>query len=532
MTKNLTQAIKRNLLSIVHCALCIASILFCSCSLDENPKDQITEEQAYTSADALFRNTVATLYNYIGGYTDGQGLQGTCRGVYDLQTFGSDEAMLPTRGGDWYDGGLWQAMYKHSWGAGHDLPKNAWVYLYKVVTLCNRSLEILAAHQSMAGDNYEAWQAEVRALRAMYYWYLIDLFGDVPLIESSEMAMNKVTRDARAKVWSFCVSELQQALPYLSYENSVRQGDYYGHITRSVALFVLAKLMLNHAVYIGANDDTYMQQTVVYCDQIAQLDFKLEDNYADNFAVNNGYSKENIFVIPMDKNMYSNQQQNLYRSYHYRHAAAYGFTGENGSCATLHTLSVFGYNTDEEDSRFRLNFFGGTVYDLKGNVVPDRTGKPLTYVPEAVEIDLNGSPYVEMAGARMKKYEVDKNAPKDGKLMDNDIVLFRYADVLLMRAEALLRTGKAAEGQPFFDAVRQRANMPTRPLTLQNIEEERQLELCWEGWRRQDMIRFGSYRSLYTGSDATDESDGHTRVFPIPADVRALNQNLTQNEGY
>ena len=99
------------------------------CSLDENPRDQIPEEEAYTTAQALYQNTVATLYAYIGGQADGQGLQGTCRGIYDLQTFGSDEAMLPTRGGDWYDGGLWQHMYRHSWSAGHDLPKNAWIYL-------------------------------------------------------------------------------------------------------------------------------------------------------------------------------------------------------------------------------------------------------------------------------------------------------------------------------------------------------------------------------------------------------------------
>ena len=84
----------------------ISTLLLIGCSLDEEPKDQIPEDEAYTTLESLYQNTVATLYNYIGGNTDGQGLQGTCRGVYDLQTFGSDEAMLPTRGIDWYDGGL------------------------------------------------------------------------------------------------------------------------------------------------------------------------------------------------------------------------------------------------------------------------------------------------------------------------------------------------------------------------------------------------------------------------------------------
>lgn len=98
--------------------IAISAILLCSCSLNEAPQDQIPEEAAYTSAEKLYQNAVATLYNYMGGHSDGEGLQGTCRGVYDLQTFGSDEAMLPTRGIDWFDGGLWQEMYKHSWNPG------------------------------------------------------------------------------------------------------------------------------------------------------------------------------------------------------------------------------------------------------------------------------------------------------------------------------------------------------------------------------------------------------------------------------
>ena len=158
-------------------------------------------------------------------------------------------------------------------------------------------------------------------------------------------------------------------------------------------------------------------------------------------------------------------------------------------------------------------------------------------------MDLSGSPYVETAGARMKKYEVDKNATKDGKLMDNDIVLFRYADVLLMRAEAKFRLGGAgysdeengATAQDDYNAIRDRVGMNRRELTLQNLLDERLLELCWEGWRRQDLIRFGQYESLFEGdayNAKVDESDGHTCLYPIPADVMATNHNLVQNPGY
>ena len=509
-------------------AACLALAMLTACSLDENPRDQIPEEEAYTTAQALFQNTVCTLYNYIGGSADGQGLQGTCRGVYDLQTFGSDEAMLPTRGSDWYDGGLWQAMYCHSWAAGHDLPKNAWLYLYKVITLCNRSLEQLQKHQTLLTDlQLQEYEAEVRALRAIYYWYLIDLFGRVPLITSTGVSMNQVHQSERADVFSFIVKELSDASPFLSESNSIKPGDYYGRVTRPVVWFVLAKLMLNAEVYTG---QARWEDCIDYCNRIEEAGYSLEPYYVTNFFVHNETSCENIWTIPMDKNLYANQQQNLYRSYHYRHAAAYGFTAENGACATQRTLDIFGYDTDDEDSRFSLNYWAGPIIDLNGNYVNDRTGNPLAYYPREVALDLSGSPFVETAGARMKKYEIDKNATKDGKLMDNDIVLFRFADVLLMRAEAKLRSG--GDGQADFDAVRNRAQMATRPLTLQNLLDERLLELCWEGWRRQDLIRFGQYRSLYDGVDKTDESDGHTTVYPIPADVMALNHNLKQNPGY
>ncbi|MBR0389582.1 MAG: RagB/SusD family nutrient uptake outer membrane protein [Prevotella sp.] len=511
-----------------YITLCInIALAFTSCSLNETPSSELPESEAYTSKENLYLNTVATLYNYIGGYEDGQGLQGTCRGIYDLQTFGSDEAMIPQRGGDWYDGGLWQAMYKHSWTAGHDLMKNSWIYLYKVITLCNRSLETLDTYKTLAGeDNHRAWTAEVRALRAMYYWYLIDLFGDVPLVTNSSVSMNEVKREQRAVVFNFCEDELLSVLNFLPDKNSTHEGDYYGRITQPVAFFILAKLMLQAEVYTGV---PRWNDCISYCNELDFLGYSLEPVYSSNFQVYNQNSKENIFTIPMNKNLFSNQQQNIIRSLHYRHAAAYGYNGENGACATLKTLQVFGY-PDDLDPRFIDCYHYSNVYGPEGEHVTDRTGNPLTYEPDKIQLDLSGSPYVETAGARMFKYQFDKNAIKDGKLVDNDIVLFRYADVLLMRAECNVRLGK--DGSADYNAVRKRAGATTRECTLDNILDERLLELAWEGWRRPDLIRFHRYGSLYEGPDAINESDGHTEVFPIPADVRALNQNLTQNPGY
>ena len=540
------------ILFTIHCSL---FTVLSSCSLDENPKDQIPEEEAYADAGALYRNTVATLYNYIGGATDGQGLQGTCRGIYDLQTFGSDEAMIPTRGTDWYDGGIWQELYRHDWTPGHPMLGNAWSYLYKVITLCNRSLELLESHQHLLDEvQYVEYTAEVRALRAIYYWYLMDLFGRIPIITTSKTSLSQLQQMPRSQIFKFVCTELQQVCPYLHHENSARPGDYYGRVTYHVACFVLAKLMLNAEVYLDNNwtdgdhpdgsaltisvDGKTMnawEATIYYCDQLENADYELEELYTSNFEVHNENSNENIWVIPMDKDLYYNEMQYFFRSWHYRHAAAYGFTGENGACATKRTLEIFKYGTWSEDPRFLLNYYDGIVFDNDRKIVRDRNGEVFEYKPWEVELDLSDSPYLETAGARMNKYVVDRNATKNGKLMDNDIVLFRLADVLLMHAEALLRNGQAEEGQDYFNAVRGRVDAPEKPLTLQNLLDERLLELCWEGWRRQDLIRFGQYESIFMGDqwDAKmDERDGHTTVFPIPGGMINFNPNLTQNPGY
>ena len=330
---------------------------------------------------------------------------------------------------------------------------------------------------------------------------------------------------------------------------SQNKGDHYGRVTQAVVAFVIAKLFLNAEIYI---DDVWTdnvkpdgkslsfdisgqkmnawEATVFFCDLIEQMGYKLSDNYQENFSVNNDISVENIWTIPMNQFLYTNQQQNMFRSLHSRHAAAYGFAGENGSSATKTVLKVNGYGTDKVDIRLETNYWTGTASGINGVIILNRNGDILSYVPEAVEMDVSDSPFLEMAGARMKKYEIDYDASDGGKLMDNDIVLFRYADVLLMKAEALVRNGKS--GQKEFNKIRNRVHMYDKEATLDNIYDERLIELAWEGWRRNDMIRFDRYHSLYNDDDKVDESDRHTIVYPIPSVVTTLNPYIHQNPGY
>ena len=524
----------------------------CAGFLDEAPRDQLPEEDAYDTPANIYLNTVATLYNYVGGYEDSQGLQGTCRGVYDLNTLTTDEALLPTRGGDWYDGGLWQGLFLHDWGVNNDVIAASWEYLYKVIVLSNTSIERLTELQNRkdAPAELKNYVAEVRAFRAMYYYYLLDMFGRVPLVLSSSTPMKDVNQSEREEVFKFSVNELQAALPYLNEAHSNQKGEYYGRMTRPVACFLLAKLFLNIEIYtdndwtdenhpdgkayqvnIGSQTLNAWQAVQAYCDSIRVMGYKLSSRMVDNFVVYNEPSEENIFTIPMDKHALQNQMQYLFRSRHYNHGKAYGLSGENGTSATIETLRTFGYDTDSVDHRFEDSFFAGTVLDPNGNPVKLDDGSTLEYLPWNIRLDVSAEPYEKSAGARMKKYEVDLKSTKDGKLSDNDIVLFRYADVLLMKSEAKIRNGE--DGTAELNEVRRRSGMYPRPATLHNILEERKLELVWEGWRRQDMIRFGTYTQAYTDRpQQEDEASGYTTVFPIPAKVLSLNPRLSQNPGY
>ena len=525
------------------------SLSLTSC-LDETPKDQIPETEIYDSANSLYVNAVASLYNYIGAHEEGEGLQGTCRGIYDYNTLTTDEAIIPIRGGNWYDGGLWKNMYDHTWTATDTDLYNVWKYLYKVIVLSTKSLETIEKHKALLTEQQRVdFAAEVRAVRAMYYYYAMDMFGRIPILQSSTQKTADIRQSNRSDVFWYVVKELQDVAPLLANEHSNLQGNYYGRVTRPVAWFLLAKLSLNAEVYtdddwtdssrpdgktimfdIDGNKKNAWQTCVHYCDLITAAGYTLEADYSKNFAVHNEGSSENIFTIPLDKNLYLNEFHYLFRSRHYAHGGAYSGASENGTCATLHTMAVNGFGTETPDARLDMNFYTGKV-EVDGKYVTMEDGTPLEYKPLAVEKNLTASPYLETAGARMKKYEVDRTAYSDGRMPNNDIVLYRYADVLLMKSEAKVRNGESGDEE--MNAVRSRVGMPSLSATLDNILNERLLELVWEGWRRQDMIRFGTYCNQYdihTPSEA--DKKGYTTVFPIPEKARELNTNLKQNPGY
>lgn len=531
--------------------LLTAVITACSSYLEEDSRGQLTEEEAYATKNDILNNGVLAIYNYIGGHSDSQGLQGTGRGVFDFNSLTTDEAIAPTRASDWYDGGFWETLFTHNWTPGTASMKDMWDYLYKVVMMTDKFIAKIEERDDYPTDeDLVAYRAELRAVRAMYHFYIMDLFGNVPIVTTDDILTESIVQSKRSEVFRFCVSELQEALPWLLEGKSNLLGESYGRVTQPVAIFLLTKLMINAEIY--ADDDWTDGVSVdgcsvtfnidgmtmnawdaceYYCEQLEYYDYKLEDQFEANFRVTNEYSCENIFTIPMDPVRYSNWFIYLFRSRHSSHGAALGGSSENGMSATLELVNAFRYGQPDEDPRFAHTFYADTVWENNKLVLLDDGVTPLVYYPLDVALDVTATPHEKTAGARFHKYEPDPYANADGRACNNDIVLFRYADVLLMKAEAQVRNGK--DGSEALNAVRERVLLPPVTATLENILNERYLELAWEGWRRNDMVRFGIFTREYSDHAPSDtDLSGAANVFPIPADIMTMHPSWKQNPGY
>lgn len=548
--------------------------LFSACSgfLDEDPKSKIPEEEAYKSEKLVYVNTIATIYTSFGNR-----LYGSTDNVHTLQEFSSDAWILPGRQGDWVDGGKWQSLFLHNYGPGNATIKSTWNALYTIIGNCNTSIDNLETFIQAGGESYlQDYQYEARAVRAILYYHLVDLFGRVPLVTSSKTVMADVNQSSRSEVYQFIVDELTDCIPHLPSGKCQNMGKYYGRVTKAVGYMAMAKVAINSPIlskddwndgslvggiakvapYVnqagknikialdGTTRDAW--ETVLYCQkQIEKEGYSLQPNFSQNFSKTNDSSVENIWTQPSDGTTYKVSDYNPTRTLHAAHASAYGLQGWNGVCATVEQMKVFKYGTDEQDPRMDMTFFYGPVFvDGKPIDAGLGDGAQLCYNPMDVVVDFKEdvpNQILKFAGARMSKYEVD-NTTSSYLNHNNDKVFWRYADALLLAAEAKVRMGQSGDAE--VNEIRDRVQAGQKSnVTLQDILDERMLEFSYEGMRRQDQIRFGTYtepttdryagvhHNVATGDYVVDNT-GFTTVFPIPTSVLELNTKLTQNPGY
>ena len=504
----------RNVLAVASVASLLVGGQACT-DLDAEVFDRAEASKFPANEDELL-STVGSTY--------GQ-LRGILGDVYALNEATTDELVVPTRGPDWYDNGSWQQLARHEWTpVGPGQINGSWEWAYRVIAGANINLAGLE-NSDLQVQGQEAIVAEVRMLRAFAYFWLMDMFGGVPIITEDTPAGNP-PQNTRQEVYNFIEKEITEALPNLRDEIGVIT---YSRFTKGAANALLTKLYLNAEVYTGTPQ---CQKTLDAANAVINSDagYSLNPDYLENFAVNNGSNtdtyQENIFAIPYDKVLAGGMNMHM-RTLHYAQGASYGLAANpwNGFA----TRAEF-YNNFADNDKRKAIWLEGPQLNAAGEVIMfvdavDGELKPLIFTPQINSLEKAFG----NQGVRNVKYEVQRNNSRVNQ--DNDFVVFRYADVLLMKAEALMCLGRNAEALELVNEVRARAGVdPLTTLTMEMLLEERGRELAWEGWRRNDLIRFGKY----TGStwQFKNSTQPFRKLFPIPSQQLSNNPNLKQNPGY
>ena len=370
----------------------------------------------------------------------------------------------------------------------------------------------------MASVSEPSTVAELRALRAFFHYIAMDYFGNVIIADG--LSTGNPPQSTSAQVFAFVEKELLEAYPNLS---ETVGGSYYTRFNKYVADMLLAKLYLNAETYTGKPQ---WDKVVDYTSRIINSGkFSLPSNFFSTFSVNNEGSPEIILATAFDKTKRTgfNIQMPVL---HYKQQLEFniGNSPWNGPCA----VTEF-YNSFTDDDIRKNMWMVGQRYAADGTPLMD-DDIPLILNPEIPALIMPGGADTRVRGARAAKYEIQRNNPVSSQ--DNDFVIFRLGDAILMRGEANFRLGKTADALSDFNIIRERAGVKpykAADLTLDEILAERGRETAWELHRRQDLIRFGKYTSAWRFKPV---SPAHTNLFPIPKDQINLNPNLKQNPGY
>jgi Starch-binding associating with outer membrane/SusD family len=453
-----------------------------SCTdLTEQTYDVLKTESFKTEAEIVA--IVGAAYTNLYGFMN----HGT---IFSIQEVSTDEMAIPHRGADWFDGGQWLRMHRHQYNTKEDGFNNAWQFCYRGVSSCNRIIEQLGEADPKLAAKFVS---ELKVLRAMYYYYLLDLYGNVPIVTDFKKADASPATKPRAEVFAFVEKEIKDNI------GSLEKKATYGRINFYVAQAILAKMYLNSQVYINA---AKWDECIAACDAVlgAGSPYVLEGGYGNNFNPTNNTSKENIMVIPYDEKFA--QGFNLVQmTLHYQSQNTFNTAEQpwNGYC----TLAEFYNSYEDTDVRKKSNFLAGPQFSSAGvrlndDQADDPDGKPLNFTPELNALEPN---CFRQAGARVGKYAFKLGAKRDA---DNDAPLFRLGDIMLVKAEAIWRkagapaTSTDATALKLVNDIRARAGVAAfASLSKDNLLAERGREMFAEAWRRQDLIRFGIYTTAY-----------------------------------
>lgn len=465
-------------------------------------------------------------------------------GYYSIQEITTDEMVIAAKGGDWFDGGILIQLHQHTYTPTHDFINGTWVQTYNAIGTVNEQL-------GGAGLSNEE-RAQARALRAYFYWRLLDLYGRVKIVTEDATDPPQASRQ---EVFNFVEEELLAALGVPGgisanmdlTDSPLADGGSAYIMNRYGALGILAKLYLNAEVYTGTArwEDAEIAADYIINSGVYQLcgegcsvpnlgkrpavdeDPDMLEGYAAVFAANNEGNPEHIFSVLYDEVRGTGMnfsQMNL----HYSSQFTWNFNEQpwNGYA----TLEEFYNSYEDGDARKENNFIVGPQTDFSGSAVLDFASDDddiqLNYTPELNELAPNS---LREAGARPSKFSYKLLGRAE---MDNDFPIVRLGEMYLIRAEAAARQASdwtVAEAD--VNVLRARAGVSEYNGTLTGDEflTERGREMFQETARRTDLIRFGKYNDTWWEKPA---SEPFRNVFPIPQEQINAGVGLTQNTGY
>lgn len=528
------------------------AVALTSCTdLDVSPSSQYTTDPSKNSGVdpmIMVEAKMADVYFHMAGTLG--------RRYMEAQCLSSDEFSALSFDGGYYDDGTYAHQALHN-SIATDASLDWYDNITSGITKVNTILEELGSGASAQ------MTAPARAMRAYFTWILMDNFGDTPILEKVPADGEVVPRSPRKEVAEWIESELKAVIPSLTEDVT---ENTYGKPTRWMAEALLAKLYINWPVYTAESVDQYdaataanpkLDDCIAACDEIISSGkFNLGSmDYLHKFSYDNSWKVEDfIYAMPYDAIDRQGMQYARPRSFKDMknlmpnvYGSADKFTQSFGGnmVVTPEFAKLFCLDGDIRN----LSILRGDVY-IRDPKTLRPTSEPFMYKGNQVHftesitlkktdntIDVGNDANAIQQGCHSIKWFTTAADYNNGRNQSNDIPIFRYADVLLMKAEAMTRLGQGG-AKVLFNQIRTYAGAPTISAdpTLQEIYDERGREFFDENWRRNDMIRFGHYEDEFFPhyKDFPDANfDKRHRIFPIKQSVLDLNNGAwTQNPGY
>ena len=546
--------------SIIYTALALVVSMGSACTkLDENAYDVIPADKFYSNKNEVV-SAVLRPYTHANAWVTPSGQDGWWR----LAELSADQLAWPTKGPHGEDGGKWKRLHYHSWTVDEGGINNAWSLMYGGVGFCNDAIGNIEkrdiAQMGITQQEKNGYVAELKLLRAFHYLKLMDLFGNIPiatdLVDPSNPVLPNTT--ARKDVFAFIEKEIKDNI------NNVPKlaKSQLGRMSQASGYAMLVELYLNAEVWSGTQrwDDCIAAADKLINNEAGGQNgnMALDPNITDQFKNTNDQSKEVIFSIAYDFTRAKFEPSWTGEFYHFAQRDIYG-GGRNGNDGIVLIPGI--YEKFEADDLRKTGWllFGpqkkfSDGSDVQGTV--EYAGKPLVFVDNIQRNSKNSttsnmSEGEENSGVRFNKYKLGNSIPgivngvrvePDPNYNNTDWNVYRLTWIYFAKAEAIMRKNGGvanADAVKLINDCKSRAYTPAawvnkaytvNSLTLDELLAERGREFIFEGFRRDDLIRFGK---LTTGSwwDHTPSSLFRT-LYPIPQRQRDLNVKLTQNPGY